>query len=243
MSDNAYSLRLCFGGYRFYSYRFRLQTLAFGSYNYIACFKGGFDYRKKLSGEQLSVIALIAVIVGAVAVIKSYKSACAFYCELYSVYRILNFLSHYIVNGYGNKRKRSSVSRYFTHIGSHIHAVRIERCEKNLFLFVIVGIAVGAEIASYRKRLVLMERHCEAGAKLVFREVIYHLSVIHLSAVMKSDKRKVGINKHVYNLTLVEIPAARGNVNEGFFLGYIPYRFIEPERVFFKACGIYDAEV
>ena len=88
-----------------------------------------------------------------------------------------------------------------------------------------------------------MERHCEAGAELVFREVIYHLSVIHLSAVMKSDKRKIGINKHVYELTLVEIPATRRNVNEGLFFGYIPYRFIEPERVFFKACGIYDAEV
>lgn len=47
MSNNAYSLRLCFGGYCFYSYRFRLQTLAFGGYNYVACFKGGFDYRKE----------------------------------------------------------------------------------------------------------------------------------------------------------------------------------------------------
>ena len=243
MSNNAYSLRLCFGGYRFYSYRFRLQALAFGGYNYVACFKGGFDYRKELSGEQLSVVALIAVIVGAVAVIKSYKSACALYGELYSVYRILNFLSHYIVNGYGNKRKRSSVSRYFVHIGAHIYFIGVERGEKNLLLFVIVNIAIGAEIASYRKRLVLMERHCEAGAELVFREVIYHLSVIHLSAVMKSDKRKIRINKHVYKLTLVEIPAARRNVNEGLFFGYIPYRFIEPERVFFKACGIYDAEV
>ena len=60
---------------------------------------------------------------------------------------------------------------------------RVERGEKDLLLFVIVNIAIGAEIASYRKRLVLMERHCEAGAEPVSYT---HLSAAELSAALLS---------------------------------------------------------
>ena len=135
--------------------------------------------------------ALVAVIIGAVAIIKTQQSAGAAYGEFNSVDGILHFLTGSVLNRNRYERKRSAVCGYLAPVAVHTDLIRIERGKEYFFDRIIVDRTVFVIISSYRYRRIFMIRHTEMCAELILALMIKRFAVIYFSAIAEFQNRQI----------------------------------------------------